>query len=112
MNRRTESLLTAILLATSMPAGAQWLNVPTKGIPRTKDGKPDLVAHTPRKPDGKPDSGGATSDNLICRSPSTIRRPTPSLGACRCLFKLLADTELMEEVCNENEKDLQHRVGK
>jgi len=32
--------------------------VPTKGIPRTKDGKPDLSAPAPRKPDGKPDLSG------------------------------------------------------
>jgi hypothetical protein len=37
---------------------AQWLNIPIKGIPRTKDGKPDLSAPAPRKPDGKPDLSG------------------------------------------------------
>jgi hypothetical protein len=40
MNRRTGSLVAAVMLAASMPRAAQWLNVPTKGIPRTKDGKP------------------------------------------------------------------------
>jgi hypothetical protein len=58
MNRSIGSLLTAILTITAVPAGAQWLNVPTKGIPRTKDGKPDLSAPAPRKPDGKPDLSG------------------------------------------------------
>ena len=58
MNRRSGSLMSAILMVTSMPAAAQWLNVPTKGIPRTKDGKPDLSAPAPRKPDGKPDLSG------------------------------------------------------
>jgi hypothetical protein len=57
MNRRTGSLAAAVLLAAYVPA-AQWLNVPTKGIPRTKDGKPDLTAPAPRKPDGKPDLSG------------------------------------------------------
>src|SRR5579864_1108593 len=47
-----------ILMVATMPATAQWLNVPTKGMPRTKDGKPDLSAPTPRKPDGKPDLSG------------------------------------------------------
>ena len=37
---------------------AQWLNVPTKGIPRTKDGKPDLAAPAPRRADGKPNLAG------------------------------------------------------
>jgi hypothetical protein len=45
-------------MITSMPLAAQWLNVRTKGIPRTKDGKPDLAALAPRKPDGKPDLSG------------------------------------------------------
>jgi hypothetical protein len=58
MNRRTGLLVAATLTVASMPAAAQWLNVPTKGVPRTKDGKPDLAAPAPRKPDGKPDLSG------------------------------------------------------
>jgi hypothetical protein len=58
MNQRTGSLLAAAVLATFLPATAQWPNVPTKGIPRTKDGKPDLAAPAPRKPGGKPDLSG------------------------------------------------------
>jgi hypothetical protein len=41
-----------------MPLGAQWVHYPTPGIPRTKDGKPDLSAPTPRTRDGKPDFSG------------------------------------------------------
>jgi hypothetical protein len=37
---------------------AQWLNYPAPGIPRTRDGKPNLTAPTPRTPDGKPDLSG------------------------------------------------------
>jgi hypothetical protein len=37
MNRRTGSLVAAILTIASGPI-AQWLNVPTEGIPRTKGG--------------------------------------------------------------------------
>jgi hypothetical protein len=58
MNRSTGSLVAAILTIATVPAAAQWLNVPAKGIPRTKDGKPDLSAPPPRKPDGKPDISG------------------------------------------------------
>src|SRR6516225_4019709 len=58
MNRRTGSIAAAIFTIALLPAEAQWLNVPTKGIPRTKDGKPDLTAPAPRKPDGKPDLSG------------------------------------------------------
>jgi hypothetical protein len=38
-------------------AHAQWLNYPTPGTPRTKDGKPNLSAKTPRLA-GKPDLSG------------------------------------------------------
>ena len=37
---------------------AQWLNLPTPGIPRTPDGKPNLTAPAPRTPDGRPDLAG------------------------------------------------------
>lgn len=39
-------------------ASAQWLTQPTKGIPRTADGKPNLTAATPRTADGRPDLSG------------------------------------------------------
>jgi hypothetical protein len=42
----------------STVAHAQWLNYPTPGIPRTKDGKPNLTAPAPRTADGKPDLSG------------------------------------------------------
>ena len=41
-----------------LPVSAQWLNYPTPGIPRTKDGKPNLSAPAPRTADGKPDFSG------------------------------------------------------
>jgi hypothetical protein len=43
---------------TATPAFAQWLNVPTPGMPRTADGKPNLTAPAPRTADGKPDLSG------------------------------------------------------
>jgi hypothetical protein len=58
MNRRTGSLVAAILTIATVPAAAQWLNYPTPGIPRLADGKPNLSAPAPRKPDGKPDLSG------------------------------------------------------
>jgi hypothetical protein len=50
----------ALCLVLPIPASAsaQWLNHPTPGIPRTKDGKPDLKARAPRTRDGKPDLSG------------------------------------------------------
>jgi len=50
--------LAALLLLGTGSASAQWLNYPTPGIPRTKDGKPDLSAPAPRTADGKPDFSG------------------------------------------------------
>jgi hypothetical protein len=37
---------------------AQWFGVPTHGLPRLADGKPNLLAPTPRTTDGKPDLSG------------------------------------------------------
>lgn len=44
-------------------AHAQWLNYPTKNVPRTKDGKPDMTAPVPRTKDGKPDISGIWMPN-------------------------------------------------
>ena len=53
---RTRTLVA--FLAVCLPAGAQWLSVPSKNLPRTKDGKADLTAPAPRLADGKPDMSG------------------------------------------------------
>ena len=42
----------------STAAHAQWLNFPTPGTPRTRDGKADLNARAPRTREGKPDLSG------------------------------------------------------
>ncbi len=47
-----------ILMGATIPAGAQWLDRPWPGIPRTADGEPNLTAPAPRGPDGKPDLTG------------------------------------------------------
>lgn len=43
---------------TASAASAQWLNHPTPGLPRTKEGKPNLSAPAPRTKEGKPDLSG------------------------------------------------------
>jgi hypothetical protein len=51
----------AILLAAAglcVSAHGQWLNYPTPGTPRTRDGKPNLSAPAPRAANGKPDLSG------------------------------------------------------
>jgi len=52
------SLIAVVTVALSAPLAAQWLNQPTPGIPRTRDGKPNLAAPAPRTPEGKPDLSG------------------------------------------------------
>lgn len=41
-----------------MALHAQWLELPTRGVPRTADGKPNLSAPAPRAGNGKPDLSG------------------------------------------------------
>ena len=52
------SVFAILLLGVSASGGAQWLDHPTAGIPRTPNGEPNLVAPTPRTADGKPDFSG------------------------------------------------------
>ena len=53
---RGRLLIAALLLPIG--ARAQWLNYPDPGIPRLKDGKPNLSAPVPHSADGKPDLTG------------------------------------------------------
>ena len=46
------------VLAAGIALEAQWISLPTPGIPRLPDGKPNLSAAAPRTPDGKPDLSG------------------------------------------------------
>ncbi|HXP87499.1 MAG TPA: hypothetical protein VN841_22395 [Bryobacteraceae bacterium] len=57
------------------PLAGQWLSYPTAGVPRTKDGKPDLTAACPRTADGKPDLSG-----LWMMQPN--RNATPNFPGC------------------------------
>ena len=55
---RTPRLAIALIALMTATVHAQWLNYPTRGVPRTADGKPDLNAPAPRTADGKPDLTG------------------------------------------------------
>jgi hypothetical protein len=46
------------VLAAGIAADAQWIHLPTPGIPRLADGKPDLAAPSPRTANGTPDLSG------------------------------------------------------
>jgi hypothetical protein len=49
----------AAMLLAAMPADAQWLKTNTPGIPRTKDGKPNLTAPAPKAENVVSDALGA-----------------------------------------------------
>lgn len=51
-------LVVVLTLTMGATIHAQWLNYPTKGVPRAADGKPNLAASAPRAGDGKPDLSG------------------------------------------------------
>jgi hypothetical protein len=52
--------LTALMMVMLLPATtpAQWLNYPTRDVPRLPDGKVDLAAPAPREADGRPNLSG------------------------------------------------------
>jgi hypothetical protein len=54
----TPTLIAVLVLSLPIPARAQWIKLPTPGIPRTATGDADLSAPVPRAPDGRPDLSG------------------------------------------------------
>lgn len=50
--------LVLVTFYIAVPTDAQWLNHPSSGVPRTKDGKVNLSARVPRTPDGRVDLSG------------------------------------------------------
>jgi hypothetical protein len=85
--------LPALACLFSAVALAQWINYPTEGVPRTRDGKPNLTAPAPRTSDGKPDFSGMwtidealpcppilTDDKGECLEKSPIGQTTADLN--------------------------------
>src|SRR3989442_1535839 len=64
--------LTVASFICASPLAAQWLKYPTAGVPRSRDGKPNLTAPTPRTREGKPDFSGLwlTGDGMPCTEPT------------------------------------------
>src|SRR5579872_6836033 len=58
MGRKQHMRTCILILIAGVGVQAQWLNTRDSGIPRTKDGKPNLAAPAPRASDGKPDLSG------------------------------------------------------
>ena len=56
--RATSLFAVAFLLVATIGLDAQWIKLPTPGLPRLPDGKPNLEAPAPRTADGKPDLSG------------------------------------------------------
>jgi hypothetical protein len=75
MRNRTHLLswITVAVVAAGATAGAQWLNHPTAGAPRTRDGKVNMKARAPRS-SGKPDLTG------LWQAPGDPRAPGALFG--------------------------------
>jgi hypothetical protein len=96
MYGRTRLYIAAAALAVlSAPASAQWVNLPSKGIPRKPNGKPDLSAAAPRSADGHPDLSGIwePSANKYVRDIAADLKPedVPFQPWAKTLFEQRAD---------------------
>jgi hypothetical protein len=87
------------LLAVALLSYGQWLNEPARGVPRTRDGKPNLSAPAPRT-GGRPDFTGLWQTDMA--KPGEIETFIPDLSRSsvpgddpttfsRYLFNVMAD---------------------
>ncbi len=70
-------VVVALWTTSFAPVAAQWIRYPTAGVPRTRDGKPDLAARTPRASDGKPDLSGVWQNDGYGPQNQEGAGPTP-----------------------------------
>jgi hypothetical protein len=86
---RMKRLVLGVLVLTLGAIGplrAQWLKLPTAGIPRTASGAPDLAAPAPRTPEASPicRGNGSPPPRTVCRAG---KGSSPAASSCRCRAK-------------------------
>ena len=106
---RSRLCLLLLLVFFARGAFGQWLNYPTPGTPRTRDGKPDLSAKAPRAPGGKPDLSGVwrTEPESPGRNSTVFDVPgdNPSTFS-RYFSNILADFKNPEEIVRPEAAEL------
>src|SRR5262247_1692558 len=88
--RRPIGITFVVLLSMLGSLSAQWLHYPTPGIPRTPDGKPNLLGPAPKTPDGKPDLSGiwaATNGGRFFQDLSASGVEIPMLPWAKALYE-------------------------
>ena len=68
----------ALMLLVAATLSGQWINEPARGVPRTRDGKPNLTAPAPRT-GGKPDLTGLWQTDMA--APGEVEKFIPGLGS-------------------------------
>jgi hypothetical protein len=97
------ALVFVAAVLTSAVVSAQWPNVRTPGVPRLKDGKPDLSAPAPKRADGKPDLSGIWNPTPKLRNIAVdLKEDLPMKPEAEALFKLRATGALSHEEPDAN----------
>ena len=89
MKRASATAWFVLFVGLASAANAQWLKEKTPGIPRDKDGKPQLDAPAPKLPDGTPDLSGLwrTDPGAYLDNIASDLKPGETLPWAEALFK-------------------------